>query len=98
MQTYDVDVIPLLLTTARDLFENYHVKKFILSATLRNEATFQAFLTACGKLGCFGGKAQGLTRGQIHLDSMLNVCRSSLHRLINRLASSMLLISQFEHT
>ncbi|KAJ5532057.1 hypothetical protein N7494_008609 [Penicillium frequentans] len=49
--TYDVDIIPLLLSTAQDLFENYQVKKFVLSATLRNEATFQAFLAECDSFG-----------------------------------------------
>ncbi|KAB8072383.1 hypothetical protein BDV29DRAFT_158567 [Aspergillus leporis] len=45
--TYDTDLLPLLFTTLRDLFDNYHVKEFILSATLRNPNTFQAFLDAC---------------------------------------------------
>ncbi|KAF3385536.1 hypothetical protein F1880_001950 [Penicillium rolfsii] len=44
---YDTDIIPLLLSTIRDLFENYHVEQFIISATLRNEKTFQAFLDGC---------------------------------------------------
>ncbi|KAF7585519.1 hypothetical protein BBP40_010737 [Aspergillus hancockii] len=45
--TYDTDLLPLLFATLRDLFDNYHVKEFILSATLRNQNTFQAFLDAC---------------------------------------------------
>ncbi|KAJ5631760.1 uncharacterized protein N7484_011860 [Penicillium longicatenatum] len=49
--TYDVDIIPLLLSTAKDLFENYNVKQFIIAATLRNETTFQAFLTECNSFG-----------------------------------------------
>jgi hypothetical protein len=61
MQTYDVDIIPLLLSTAKDLFENYNVKQFIIAATLRNEATFQAFLTECSKWDCFEVKEKGLT-------------------------------------
>ncbi|KAJ5108696.1 hypothetical protein N7456_005371 [Penicillium angulare] len=44
---YDADLVPLLLSTVRDLFENYGVKLFIIAATLRNEATFQTFLTGC---------------------------------------------------
>ncbi|KAJ5481041.1 hypothetical protein N7539_006935 [Penicillium diatomitis] len=44
---YDTDIIPLLLSTIEDLFENYHVKKFVISATLRNENTFQTFLDGC---------------------------------------------------
>ncbi|KAJ5389223.1 uncharacterized protein N7496_000291 [Penicillium cataractarum] len=44
---YDTDIIPLLLSTVRDLFENYHVEQFIISATLRNEKTFQTFLDGC---------------------------------------------------
>ncbi|RHZ53378.1 protein-lysine N-methyltransferase [Aspergillus thermomutatus] len=44
---YDVDLVPLLLSTIRDLFENYHLQEFIISATLRNQDTFQTFLNAC---------------------------------------------------
>ncbi|EAW20953.1 protein-lysine N-methyltransferase [Aspergillus fischeri NRRL 181] len=44
---YDVDLVPLLLSTLRDLFENYHLREFIISATLRNQDTFQTFLNAC---------------------------------------------------
>ncbi|KAE8387215.1 hypothetical protein BDV23DRAFT_195955, partial [Aspergillus alliaceus] len=45
--TYDTDLLPLLFATLHDLFENYHVKEFILAATIRNQKTFQAFLDAC---------------------------------------------------
>lgn len=45
--TYDTDLLPLLFATLHDLFENYHVKEFILAATIRNQETFQAFLDAC---------------------------------------------------
>ncbi|KAJ5180825.1 hypothetical protein N7492_004035 [Penicillium capsulatum] len=48
---YDTDLVPLLLTTLRDLFENYHVKQFIIAATLRNENTFRTFLDACESNG-----------------------------------------------
>ncbi|OOF91023.1 hypothetical protein ASPCADRAFT_155808 [Aspergillus carbonarius ITEM 5010] len=44
---YDVDLVPLLVQTAKDLFENYRVREFLISATLRNEHTFGAFLKAC---------------------------------------------------
>jgi hypothetical protein len=44
-----VDLVPLLLSTLLDLFENYHLREFLISATLRNEETFQTFLTACGE-------------------------------------------------
>ncbi|KAJ5895565.1 hypothetical protein N7495_007256 [Penicillium taxi] len=44
---YDTDLVPLLLSTVRDLFDNYHVGEFIISATMRNEKTFQTFLTGC---------------------------------------------------
>ncbi|KAJ5376307.1 hypothetical protein N7509_013193 [Penicillium cosmopolitanum] len=44
---YDADIIPLLISTVRDLFENYHIKQFIIAATLRNEKTFKTFLDAC---------------------------------------------------
>ena len=52
-QIYDADLVPLLLSTVRDLFENYHVEQFIIAATLRNEATFKTFLTGCGKSRIF---------------------------------------------
>lgn len=48
-QIYDVDIIPLLTSTLRDLFENYELKEFIISATLRNQDTFKTFLSACGR-------------------------------------------------
>ncbi|KAL1878365.1 hypothetical protein Plec18167_004437 [Paecilomyces lecythidis] len=44
---YDVDLVPLLVSTLRDLFENYQLKEFLISATLRNQDTFKAFLDAC---------------------------------------------------
>ncbi|RAL04344.1 protein-lysine N-methyltransferase [Aspergillus ibericus CBS 121593] len=44
---YDVDLVPLLVQTVKDLFENYRVKEFLISATLRNEHTFGTFLKAC---------------------------------------------------
>ncbi|PKY00627.1 hypothetical protein P168DRAFT_260119 [Aspergillus campestris IBT 28561] len=44
---YDTDLIPLLINTLDDLFTNYKVREFIISATLRNEKTFNAFLDAC---------------------------------------------------
>lgn len=53
MQVYDADIVPLLLSTVHDLFENYHVKEFVTGVALRNEATFQAFLAECGKSGYF---------------------------------------------
>ncbi|KAL2824769.1 putative methyltransferase-domain-containing protein [Aspergillus cavernicola] len=46
---YDVDLIPLLVSTIKDLFDNYSLKQFIISATVRNEDTFCAFLDTCGK-------------------------------------------------
>ncbi|KAJ5225082.1 hypothetical protein N7468_006307 [Penicillium chermesinum] len=46
---YDTDIVPLLLSTVRDLFENYRVQHFIIAATIRNEDTFKTFLSGCGK-------------------------------------------------
>ncbi|KAJ5632164.1 hypothetical protein N7490_008503 [Penicillium lividum] len=48
---YDADIVPPLLVTLRDLFENYGVKQFVTGVALRNEATFQAFLTECDSYG-----------------------------------------------
>ncbi|KAL2808951.1 putative methyltransferase-domain-containing protein [Aspergillus granulosus] len=44
---YDVDIVPLLVSTIRDLFDNYSLQEFIISATMRNEDTFHTFLNAC---------------------------------------------------
>ncbi|KZZ98125.1 hypothetical protein AAP_00386 [Ascosphaera apis ARSEF 7405] len=45
---YDPDVIPLLLSAIQDLFKNHGIKQFVISATLRNRATFEMFLHGCG--------------------------------------------------
>ncbi|KAK2736415.1 hypothetical protein FQN57_000748 [Myotisia sp. PD_48] len=47
LQIYDVDLVPLLVSTLEDLFDNYSLKQFVLSATLRNQETFNTFLAAC---------------------------------------------------
>lgn len=47
-QIYDPDVIPLLLSAIQDLFKNHGIKQFVISATLRNRATFEMFLHGCG--------------------------------------------------
>ncbi|OAX81014.1 hypothetical protein ACJ72_04642, partial [Emergomyces africanus] len=44
---YDPDLVSLLLSTLRDLFDNHGVKVFIMSCTHRNPETFNAFLNAC---------------------------------------------------
>ncbi|PGH16960.1 hypothetical protein AJ80_05028 [Polytolypa hystricis UAMH7299] len=46
---YDVDLVPLLIPTLQDLFDNYKIKHFVISATLRNPKTFSAFFEACGE-------------------------------------------------
>ncbi|KAL5334835.1 putative methyltransferase-domain-containing protein [Aspergillus crustosus] len=46
---YDVDLVPLLVSTVKDLFANYALKEFIIAATVRNEDTFHTFLDTCGK-------------------------------------------------
>ena len=48
LQVYDVDLVPLLLSTVLDLFNNYRIKEFLISATIRNSETFVTFLKACG--------------------------------------------------
>ncbi|WEW59855.1 hypothetical protein PRK78_005336 [Emydomyces testavorans] len=45
---YDADLVPVLLSTLRDLFDNYGLKEFLISATLRNRETFTTFLSSCG--------------------------------------------------
>ncbi|KAL2864905.1 protein-lysine N-methyltransferase [Aspergillus lucknowensis] len=44
---YDVDLVPLLVSTVKDLFNNYSLKEFIISATVRNGDTFRTFLETC---------------------------------------------------
>ncbi|RAL08649.1 protein-lysine N-methyltransferase [Aspergillus homomorphus CBS 101889] len=58
---YDVDLVPLLVSTIEDLFTNYGLQQFIISATLRNEDTFRTFLRAC--------EAQAFTVEQIPFTS-----------------------------
>ncbi|KAH8431162.1 protein-lysine N-methyltransferase [Aspergillus melleus] len=44
---YDTDLIPLLISTVHDLFQNHGIKEFVIAATLRNQETFGTFLRAC---------------------------------------------------
>lgn len=48
LQVYDVDLVPLLVSTVLDLFDNHRIKQFLISATIRNPETFVTFLKACG--------------------------------------------------
>ncbi|KAF2852629.1 hypothetical protein T440DRAFT_466755 [Plenodomus tracheiphilus IPT5] len=45
--TYDKAVIPRLVTTVRELFEHNPALRVLVSATIRNEQTFETFLNAC---------------------------------------------------
>jgi predicted nicotinamide N-methyase len=49
LQTYDVSVIPSLVATLRDLFDRYPSLRVLISATIRNQETFEVFLAACGE-------------------------------------------------
>lgn len=49
--TYDLKSIPSLIATIRDLFELYPHIKNLISATVRNEKTLDAFTIACEKNG-----------------------------------------------
>ncbi|KAF4553459.1 Protein-lysine N-methyltransferase EFM3-like protein [Elsinoe fawcettii] len=46
--TYDQSVIPALVSTIRHVFERWPSANVIISATIRNEATFASFERACG--------------------------------------------------
>lgn len=48
-QTYDTASILALVATLLELFAHHTRATFLLSATLRNEATFDTFKNACGK-------------------------------------------------
>ena len=56
MQTYDKTVIPALVSSLRQLFEMNTSLRVLIAATIRNEETFETFLTACsGYPHTFGG-------------------------------------------
>ncbi|KAI5299929.1 hypothetical protein KEM56_002870 [Ascosphaera pollenicola] len=44
---YHPEIVPLLLRAIQTLFKHHGVKQFIISATLRNQATFETFLRGC---------------------------------------------------
>ena len=46
-QTYDKVVIPRLVSTLLDFFELNPALQVLISATIRNEETFEIFLKAC---------------------------------------------------
>lgn len=92
MQIYDTDLIPLLLSTVTDLFEKYRIKEFIISATLRNQDTFQAFLAACGEFIPVSWWTCLTRQNQTAL--LRNVYHSNLQAPSRRLGSSIRRISQ----
>ena len=47
--TYDKAVIPALVATIRNTFEKWPEANVLISATIRNEQTFEAFERACAK-------------------------------------------------
>ncbi|OAK97144.1 hypothetical protein IQ06DRAFT_296350 [Phaeosphaeriaceae sp. SRC1lsM3a] len=49
--TYDKSVIPRLVTTLREFFELNTALRVLISATIRNEETFETFLIACKRNG-----------------------------------------------
>jgi hypothetical protein len=46
-QTYDKSVIPRLVSTLGEFFDINPALEAIISATIRNEQTFETFLNAC---------------------------------------------------
>ena len=46
-QTYDKTVIPRLVSTMAEFFDLNPALEILISATIRNEATFETFLNAC---------------------------------------------------
>jgi len=53
LQTYDKTVIPRLVSTLREFFELNPALRAFMSATIRNEQTFETFLNACSGSLCF---------------------------------------------
>ncbi|KAI9754759.1 MAG: hypothetical protein M4579_004544 [Chaenotheca gracillima] len=47
--TYDVSIIPLLVSSLTDLFNRFPKVQVIVAATLRNEDTFRSFEKACSE-------------------------------------------------
>lgn len=103
-QIYDADLVPLLLSTVRDLFENYTVEQFIIAATLRNEATFKTFLTGCGKSRIFFEEnLLCVSRNQSSQSKKQTTSKSrpsplSQHRQTTKQASSTRRAFRFGHT
>ena len=46
-QTYDKTVIPRLVSTMNEFLDLNPALQVLVSATIRNEATFETFLNAC---------------------------------------------------
>lgn len=46
-QTYDKTVIPRLVSTMNEFLDLNPALEILISATIRNEATFETFLNAC---------------------------------------------------
>lgn len=87
-QIYDSDIVPLLVSTVRDLFDNYGVSVFIISATVRNEDTFATFLDVCGMIittpllnsGRDASTRLWGDRANVHLEAnSLNACLLDFH-------------------
>ncbi|OAL67614.1 hypothetical protein A7C99_0740 [Trichophyton rubrum] len=53
-----------------DLFDNYHLKAFIISATLRNQETLNAFLSACACQVAFESPPEEAQDGFFHSTSI----------------------------
>lgn len=54
--TYDINSIPSLIATMRDLFELYPKLQIMICATVRNKETLELFTIACSKNGFTSNK------------------------------------------
>ncbi|KAI8241552.1 Protein-lysine N-methyltransferase EFM3 [Colletotrichum sp. SAR 10_99] len=82
--TYDQSIIPALIATVEELFTLFPKVEVLLSATQRNEVTFEAFCSRCRDRGMgldyvdFPIPARALQKGPFYSDSVpIRICRVS---------------------
>ncbi|KAF9880670.1 hypothetical protein CkaCkLH20_01712 [Colletotrichum karsti] len=82
--TYDKSVIPALIATLEELFSLFPTVEVLISATQRNEVTFEAFCGRCRQRGMsldyvdFAIPARAQQQGPFYSDSVpIRICRVS---------------------
>ncbi|GKT59983.1 FAM86A protein [Colletotrichum tofieldiae] len=82
--TYDQSIIPALIATLHEMFSLFPAVEVLISATQRNEVTFEAFCSRCRQRGMglsyvdFPIPARDQQRGPFYSDSVpIRICRVS---------------------